>query len=230
MKAKWLFLLSILLFCQKSTFAQEISYMGASYPDVLKKMKKSVESYNRCNRCILNQYSYEEKVDSSIFRKDKNYLELTFIGNSNPKQNYTKKFYFNTKGYCDSAVVFEYECSQNELFEDENKMVYFGFSIWNKVSPNRFISRDVYPILYPEVNKNSKKCAFIQIQRDPNPSDGICRKWIITMGDELNLKINKRYLRERDSNDRLLMTTLKIEGIVLGLITLVGIITTWGLK
>lgn len=228
MKAKCPLLLSILFIFIESMFAQEISYMGSSYPDILKDMKKSVESYNRCNRCNFNQYKFEEKVDSSTNTKDKNYLVLTFIGNINPKQNWTKKFYFNARGYCDSAIIFEYECSQNKLFEDENIMEYFG-RIWNKVSPDRFISRDVYPISYPKVDKKLRKCAFINIQRDPNPGKDSCQNWILTMGPELNLMINKRFLRESNQNDRLMTTVLKIEGIVLGIFALVGIISLWGL-
>jgi hypothetical protein len=228
MKYSNLFFLFTLFAYSKNIYAQDIANMGSSYPAVLNNLKKITDNYKRCNKCSFNEIKFEEKIDSTITGKNYRYLEIIYKINTKPKLNYSQKYYFNSKGYCDSIVINEYDTLQFDFYENEN-VISFGVCIANKVSPNNFISRDVYPILYPEVDKKNRKCAFIKIQRESNLSSEIPRRWIATLGAELNLKINRRLLRENDTNDRLLNSTLKIEGMIIGMLIIVGIITNWGL-
>ncbi len=221
------YLLVLLLFqlvFKSNLYSQDITYMGSSYATILDKVKDLDKFYKSIWRSKKTKFTFKEKVDTGTTYQNKIFIEINFIWYTTPYRNFTYRYFFNDRGYCDSSIMYENACLDCGFTEDSSKLSYFGSGIWNRTSTNTFKSLNVFPIFLAEFKGKPIKCAYIKIERDPFPKNGICRIWTLTMEDELDIELNKRNLAYKDDK-YLLNTVLKIEGAILGLFAIVGIIS-----
>lgn len=189
----------IFIFLSSIACSQSLTFLGKSYDDVLKSINKSKAFYEKEKWVKISKYNVIESLDTNSLNNKAKLIEIDVVVYTTPYRNFKYQYYFNHSGYCDSAIIYENACLDCAYTEDETSIRFPFEGVWKKESQHSFKSKDVYPILPRGKLYKSEKSAFIFLNREPMPADGVCRIWTATIKDELDAKKYRRYFYYREN-------------------------------
>jgi hypothetical protein len=221
---KALFFPLLLILGISTSHAQDLKPMGLSKEQVIKHLKLNKKIYKNIAPKKLNKFDFSEKFDSNLVGRESLYIENSLVWYTTPYRNFTNRYYFNNKGYCDSIAVIENACLDCAIIENDSTLKYFGLGIWKKVSENEFRSSLAYSILPYRKNGKAEKYALVKLTKYSLPANGSCRLWTATIAKEIDAKSGKEISYDRVLRKQLTKIQLIVYGSLLGSIVVLSLL------